>query len=107
MYKSRTQLIYKPEIVWLTGTRYENKRSIIRLHLHDLFAIKSIKSGFGIRQLLDDVDADLRGLKVCGENTDAWSTIISYYVSYKLDETPKKNGKIRSITLPVFPASLS
>ena len=53
--------------------RYENRRAVIKTYFADLLALQPIKSEHDIRLLLDKTNGIIRGLKVCGENTDAMS----------------------------------
>lgn len=71
--------------------RYENKRVIIRAHLTDLFEIRKIKDENANHGLLDGVTASLHGLRSCGENPEQWSTILSYLVLSKLEDTTKRD----------------
>lgn len=82
---------------------YENKRAIIRTYFRDLFAVKKIKDKHGIRQLVFEVDAALRGLTVCGEHPDNWGSILSYFVSSKLDDETRETWENSSIDNSTFP----
>lgn len=70
----------------LVCQNYENYKAIIRQHLDNLFAIPRIESKNEISNLLLKVRRILKGVRVCGENPDQWSTIISYIVSERLDK---------------------
>lgn len=41
--------------------------------------------------MLDSATASLRGLKGCGEQPDLWSTILSFLISSKLDNTTRRD----------------
>ncbi|XKL60216.1 hypothetical protein PGB90_001232 [Kerria lacca] len=71
--------------------RFDNKRSIIRLHFSDLFGILKINHESQLRGLLDVVAATLRGLKMCGEPVENWSSLISYFVSTRLDDNTRRD----------------
>src|SRR6266576_5779756 len=75
-----------PEAWKTIVTRYENKRYIINAHLRDLFATQRIKSDKGIRKLLSDITKALKGIKIAGQDTAAWSTILLFMVYDRLDD---------------------
>lgn len=76
------------DIAWeLLLTRYNNSRLLIHNHLKSLFSIQSLprESPALIRKLIDTVLKNIRALKVLGEPTDSWDTLIIYMVVSKLD----------------------
>ncbi|XP_065224392.1 uncharacterized protein LOC135848417 [Planococcus citri] len=64
---------------------YDNRRRIIAEHLTALFDSPAIKVPT-LRDSLDELNRTIRGLKVCGINTDALSPVITFMVSRKLPE---------------------
>lgn len=84
--------------------RFDNKRSIIRLHFLDLFSIPKISSKSQLRGLLDTVTVVLRELKVCGEAVDNWSSIISYFVSTWLNEKTRQDFENSVADSSVYPS---
>lgn len=84
--------------------RYDNKRAIISAHLNDLFSVQKIKNEMQLRALLNTVDGALRGLKVCGVDTDKWSVLISYFVTSKLDDRTRRDWENTITDNSCFPS---
>ncbi|KAI5643611.1 hypothetical protein NE865_04413 [Phthorimaea operculella] len=75
-------------IAWsLLCERFDNKRLLTNEHLKCLFSIEQMnkESDKGIRNLIDTLSKNLSALKVLGEKTDEWDTLIIYIASAKLD----------------------
>lgn len=80
------------DIAWkLVLGKYDNKRKIVKSHLNDIFSIRPIKTECELGKLIDEINSCLRGLKICGENPQNWSTILSHLVHSKLDETTRRD----------------
>lgn len=80
-------------IAWeLLLTRYNNSRLLIHNHVKSLFTMHVLnKESPGlIRNLIDTVLKNLRALKILGEPTDYWDTLIIYIVVSKLDQTTER-----------------
>ncbi|XP_072948180.1 uncharacterized protein [Epargyreus clarus] len=75
-------------IAWsLLCDRYNNKRLLINEHIKCLFSIETIskESAKSLRDLVDMVSKNLSSLKILGESTDQWDSLIIYMASSKLD----------------------
>lgn len=89
-------------IAWeLLLNRYDNHRLLIFNHVKSLFSLKSIsnESSSLIRNLIDTVLKNLRALKILGEPTDSWDTLIIYLVVSKLDQTSEREWEQYKINL--------
>ncbi|XP_028162234.1 uncharacterized protein LOC114354174 [Ostrinia furnacalis] len=81
------------DIAWeLLLNRYNNSRLLLHNHVKSLFNIQTIgkESPVLIRKLIDTVLKNLRALKVLGEPTDSWDTLIIYLIVSKLDKTTER-----------------
>ncbi|XP_065211046.1 uncharacterized protein LOC135839099 [Planococcus citri] len=65
--------------------KFNNRRRIIAEHFHQLYHLPVMKSS-NMRDTLDDVQRIIRGLNVCGIQTQAFSPFITYIVSLKIPE---------------------
>ena len=84
--------------------RYESKRAIVRNFFVKLSSLQPIRSEAGIRQLLDETQAIIRGLKVAGEVVnDTFSRYISYIVSSKLDSSTAKDWENTTCSESTYP----
>ncbi|XP_063545588.1 uncharacterized protein LOC134753595 [Cydia strobilella] len=92
-------------IAWeLLLNRYDNSRLLVHNHVKALFSIQSLnkESPALLRKLLDTVLKNLRALKLLGEPTESWDTLIIYLVVSKLDPTTEREWEqYKSTLLPV------
>ncbi|XP_048001299.1 uncharacterized protein LOC125238053 [Leguminivora glycinivorella] len=92
-------------IAWeLLLNRYDNSRLLVHNHVKALFSIQSLnkESPALLRKLLDTVLKNLRALKLLGEPTESWDTLIIYLVVSKLDSTTEREWEqYKSTLLPV------
>ena len=66
---------------------YENKRALVNAHFTRIRDLEPIKVESGIRELLTQINASVRGLKCCNiQIDDAFSRFLTFLVSYKLDK---------------------
>ncbi|XP_048003054.1 uncharacterized protein LOC125239480 [Leguminivora glycinivorella] len=82
------------QIAWsLLCDRYNNKRLLINEHIKCLFSIEALskESDRGLRNLVDAISKNLSALKLLGEPTDSWGTLIIYIGSSKLDSVTARN----------------
>lgn len=80
-------------IAWeLLMNRYNNSRLLIHNHIKALFTIQQLskESPLLLRKLIDSVLKNLRSLKLLGEPTEHWDTLIIYMVVSKLDDTTER-----------------
>lgn len=90
------------DIAWeLLLNRYNNNRLLIHNHVKALFGLQSLsrESSALIRKLIDTVLKNLRALKLLGEPTDSWDTLIIYMVVSKLDFTTEREWEQRKGSL--------
>ena len=74
--------------------RFENKRAIVEAHFCNLMNMEAAKDDNSLRQILDKVNAIMRGLKVCGEDIGStFSKCVAYLVGTKIDATTLKDWK--------------
>lgn len=98
------------QIAWsLLCDRYDNKRLLINEHIKCLFSIEALskESDRDLRNLVDAISKNLSALKLLGEPTDSWSTLIIYIGSSKLDSVTARNweehrSKLETHTLEDF-----
>lgn len=89
-------------IAWeLLLNRYDNSRLLVHNHVKALFSIQSLnkESPALLRKLLDTVLKNLRALKLLGEPTESWDTLIIYLVVSKLDSTTEREWEQYKCTL--------
>ncbi|XP_045777595.1 uncharacterized protein LOC123875672 [Maniola jurtina] len=80
-------------VAWeLLMNRYNNSRLLIHNHVKALFTIQQIskESPVLLRKLIDVVLKNLRSLKLLGEPTEHWDTLIIYMVVSKLDDSTER-----------------
>lgn len=80
-------------IAWeLLHNRYDNSRLLVQTHVKSLFSLKTLtkESPELIRKFIDTLLKNLRALKVLGEPTDQWDTLIIYLAVSKLDSTTER-----------------
>jgi hypothetical protein len=80
-------------IAWeLLLNRYNNSRLLVHSHVKSLFTLQNIskESPIFLRRLTDTVLKNLRALKVLGEPTESWDTLIIYIMVSKLDSITER-----------------
>ncbi|XP_045541793.1 uncharacterized protein LOC106716081 isoform X1 [Papilio machaon] len=90
------------EVAWdLLLNRYDNHKLLIFNHVKSLFNLKAVcnESSSLIRNLIDTVLKNLRALKILGEPTDSWDTLIIYLVASKLDVTSEREWEHYKVNL--------
>lgn len=90
------------QIAWeLLLNRYNNSRLLVHNHVRALFNLQSLgkESPVLIRKLIDTVLKNMRSLKVLGEPTDSWDTLIIYIIVSKLDITTEREWEEYKSTL--------
>lgn len=84
--------------------RFESKRAITRNFFVKLTNLQPIRSEAGIRHMLDQVMAIIRGLKVAGEHVDeSFSRYIAFLVCSKLDGATAKDWENYTCTEVQYP----
>lgn len=89
------------QIAWdLLTNRYDNNRLLINNHVKSLFTLQTItkESPVQLRKLVDSVLKNLRSLKIMGEPTDYWDTLVIYLIVSKLDSTTCKEWENKKST---------
>ena len=89
----------------LVLSRFENKRAVLRTLFKHFADLKPINSPAKLRDLLDEVEIILRGIKAAGERIDTFSKFITYFVSTKLDKKTSEdweNSITATRTFPLF-----
>lgn len=78
------------DVAWqLLLERFENTRLIIYNHIAAIFDQRPVReeSHIDLRKLLDNITAHLRNLKILGEPTEHWDSLIIHIFSTKFDKT--------------------
>lgn len=89
-------------IAWeLLLNRYDNSRLLVHNHVKALFSIQHInnESPAQLRKLIDTILKNLRALKLLGEPTEHWDTLIIYLMVSKLDSTTEREWEQYKSTL--------
>lgn len=89
-------------IAWeLLLNRYNNSRLLVHNHVKALFTISALtkESPACLRKLIDTILKNLRALKILGESTDSWDTLINYIIVSKLDKTSEREWETFKCTL--------
>ena len=78
--------------------RFDNKRAIVREHVHSIFTLQSVKveNSQHLRKLIETVDKHLACLRTFDIDTEAWDPILTYQVSEKLDSETRKQWELSS-----------
>lgn len=79
-------------------SKYDNKRLIIHTHFNDLFGAEKLKNESGLRNLVDRFDSTIRGFRICGQNPENWSPVLSYKLYTRLDNKTRNDFR-----LPIIP----
>lgn len=90
------------KVAWeLITNRYNNSRLLIHNHVKALFSIQSLakESPALLRKLIDTILKNIRALKLLGEPTDSWDTLIIYIVVSKLDNVTEREWEQHKSTL--------
>lgn len=77
-------------IAWnLLCDRFDNKRLLVQNHVSALFNIEPItkESSINLKNLIDQMNKNLRSLESLGEPVQQWDTLIIFMVTNKLDTT--------------------
>lgn len=84
--------------------RYESKRAIIKNYFVKLSMLQPIRSEHGIREILDQTMAIIRGLKVAGETVnDTFSRYIAFQITNKLDSVTAKDWENHNCEASTYP----
>lgn len=89
-------------IAWeLLMNRYNNSRLLVHNHLKSLFSMPTLTKEIPsqLRKLIDNVLKNLRALKILGEPTEHWDTIIIYLVVSKLDQVTEREWEQHKCSL--------
>lgn len=94
-------------IAWeILKNRYDNKRVIVNTHIKAIFDLPSLskESPQQLRKLSDDLAKHLGALKLLGQPTDSWDSLIIFLVCSKLDFNSKREweSSIIGSELPKF-----
>ncbi|XP_047020044.1 uncharacterized protein LOC124630274 isoform X2 [Helicoverpa zea] len=92
-------------VAWeLLLNRFNNNRLLVHNHVKALFSIDSLskESPDSLRKLIDTILKNLRALKILGEPTDQWDTLINYIIVSKLDKTTEREWETHKCSL--FPS---
>lgn len=90
------------EVAWeLLLNRYNNSRLLIHNHVKSLFNLPALnkESPYLLRKLIDTVLKNLRALKILGEPTDSWDTLVIYIIVSRLDHTTEREWEQHKGTL--------
>ncbi|XP_052755676.1 uncharacterized protein LOC128201782 [Galleria mellonella] len=80
-------------VAWeLLLNRYNNSSLLVHNHVKALFTIQKLskESPHALRKLTDIILRNLRALKILGEPTEYWDTLIIFIITSKLDETTER-----------------
>ncbi|KAM3967335.1 uncharacterized protein ACR2FA_011675 [Aphomia sociella] len=80
-------------VAWeLLLNRYNNSSLLVHNHVKALFTIQKLskESPHSLRRLIDIILRNLRALKILGEPTEYWDTLIIFIITSKLDETTER-----------------
>ncbi|XP_059046626.1 uncharacterized protein LOC131842124 [Achroia grisella] len=80
-------------VAWeLLLNRYNNSSLLVHNHVKALFTISKLtkESPHSLRTLSDNILRNLRALKILGEPTEYWDTLIIFIITSKLDETTER-----------------
>ncbi|XP_060806891.1 uncharacterized protein LOC132903238 [Amyelois transitella] len=89
-------------IAWeLLLNRYNNSSMLIHNHVKALFTIQKLtkESYHMLRRLIDTILKNLRALKMLGEPTEHWDTLVIFIVTSKLDETTEREWEQYKCTI--------
>lgn len=90
----------------LLKQRYDNPRLAVHRHIRNLFNLDPIRteSVIALRNLLDDVQRQVRSLEVLKEPVEQWDTILIYLITSKLDASTLRSWEmeIASTAKPTF-----
>lgn len=89
-------------IAWeLLLNRFNNNRLLVHNHVKALFSINALtrEAPAYIRKLIDTILKNLRALKILGEPTDSWDTLIIFIIVSKLDKTTEREWETYKCTL--------
>lgn len=89
------------EIAWnLLKERYENKKLITHNHIKALFEIQSLpkENSTQLRQFLDTIQKHIRALKLLGQPTDSWNSLLLYLLATKLDISSRREWETKVST---------
>ncbi|XP_055589224.1 uncharacterized protein LOC129741507 [Uranotaenia lowii] len=82
------------DVAWdILEERYENRKLIVKAYLDALFALEPLKKeGYdGLNNLITEFEKNLQMLQKVDEETEGWSTILSYMLSARLDPVTLRN----------------
>ncbi|XP_045499305.1 uncharacterized protein LOC123696951 [Colias croceus] len=80
-------------VAWeLLLNRFNNTRLIVQSHIKAIFSLQNVsrESACQLHNLIDTILKNLRILKILGEPTEYWDTLIIYIVVSKLDPTTER-----------------
>lgn len=89
-------------IAWeLLINRFDNTRQLVHNHVKSMFTIQALtkESPVLLRKLIDNILKNLRALKLLGEPTEHWDTLIIYIVVSKLDPITERDWEEHRINL--------
>ncbi|KAI5637906.1 hypothetical protein NE865_09421 [Phthorimaea operculella] len=83
--------------------RYDNSKLLVQKHVKSLFTMPSItkESSPQIRKLIDVTLKNIRALKLLGESTEHWDTLIIYMIVSKLDQSTEREWEQHKCSLSV------
>ncbi|XP_037297668.1 uncharacterized protein LOC119190278 [Manduca sexta] len=90
------------QVAWeLLTNRYNNCRLLVHNHVKALFSLQALskESPSSIRKLIDTILKNLRALKILGESTHAWDTLIIFLIVSKLDKETERQWETHKSTL--------
>lgn len=90
------------EVAWeLMINRFDNTKLLIHNHVKSMFIIQALtKESPGLlRKLTDNILKNLRALKLLGEPTEHWDTLIIYIVTSKLDPVTERDWEQHRSTI--------
>ena len=81
----------------LLKDRYENTRSIVRVHIDSIVNHPAIKADNGpqLQRFIEKLDDNLEGLRQLGIETKEWGPLLVYHVHNKLDNDTRKDFEIK------------
>lgn len=90
------------EVAWeLLTNRFDNTNLLVHNHVKSIYSIQALnKESPGLlRKLIDIILKNLRALKLLGEPTEYWDTLIIYNVVSKLDPVTERDWEQHKCTL--------
>lgn len=90
------------KVAWeLLLNRFDNTKLLVHNHIKSMFTMQSLtkESPVQLRRLIDNILKNLRALKLLGEPTEYWDTLIIYIIVTKLDSITEREWEQHKCSL--------